>query len=117
MELEHVPYGVYARLDELGRIVTINSDVFLQSLDGWVKIDEGYGDAFHHAQGNYLPKGLMNENGVCRYKLVDGEPVERSIEEMDADLVEPENKLSNNDRLTALEEQILMILSGVTSDE
>lgn len=117
MAFEQTHHGVYVRIDELGRIIAINSDAFLLSLDGWVKIDEGYGDAFHHAQGNYLPKGLMNESGVCRYELVDGEPVERSIEEMDADLVEPENKPSNNDRLTALEEQILMILSGVTSDE
>ena len=28
------PYGVYIRTDESGRIIEINSDAFLSSLDG-----------------------------------------------------------------------------------
>ena len=38
-------------------------------------------------------------------------------EEMDADWIEPETKPSDAERITALEEQIDMLLSGVTADE
>lgn len=34
------------------------------------------------AQGNYLPKPLMDEHDRYRYKLVDGEVVERTPEEL-----------------------------------
>ena len=32
----------------------------------------------------------MDDRGIYRYKLVDGKPVERTTEEMDADYVPPE---------------------------
>ena len=32
---------------------------------------------------------IMDERGICYYKLEDGKPVERTQEEMDADYVEP----------------------------
>lgn len=90
MEFENKPYGVYIRTDEANRITAINSSAFLPDADGWTKIDEGYGDRCHHAQGNYLPKPLTDERGIYRYKLADGVPVERTHEEMDADYVPPE---------------------------
>lgn len=80
------PYGVYVQTDQTGRITGINSSEFLPSLTGWEKIDEGYGDRYHHAQGNYLPGPLMDEQGLCRYKLVEGAPVERTPDELAADL-------------------------------
>lgn len=83
-------YLVYIRVDDAGRVVDINSSAFLQSPAGWVEIDRGHGDRFHHAQGNYLPGPLMDERGVCRYKQAHGAVVERTPEEMDADWVEPE---------------------------
>lgn len=82
------PYKVYALTDDAGRIVAINSSAFLQDTEGWTLIDEGYGDRFHHAQGNYLPGGLVDERGLYLYKLVDGKPVERTQEEVDADWVD-----------------------------
>lgn len=82
------PYGVYTQSDTAGRIIGINSDAFLSTLSGWTKIDEGFGDRYHHAQGNYLPLPLMDERGIYRYKIVDGAPVERTKEEMDADFAE-----------------------------
>ena len=96
-------YSVYVKTDENNRITAINSDAFLSSLDGWVKIDEGNGDKFHHAQGNYFDKPLRDERGICRYKLVDGKPVERTQEEMDADYVPPEVKPTTEQRVDALE--------------
>ena len=100
--MEH-PYGVYVREDTAGRIYAINSDAFIFNTQGWVKIDEGYGDRYHHAQGNYLPGPLMDERGVYRYKLVDGKPIERTAEEMDGDYTPPEQRPTTEQRVDALE--------------
>lgn len=83
------PHGVYVKTDEADRIIAINSDAFLHDTDGWTKIDEGYGDRYHHAQGNYLEKPIIDDRGIYRYKLIEGEVVERTEDEMDADWVEP----------------------------
>ena len=106
MELEQAPYGVYVRVDETGRIVAINSDAFLPSTEGWVRIDEGYGDKYHHAQGNYLPAPLTDERGIRRYKLAGGKVVARTAEEMDADVPEPATEPTARERITALEEEL-----------
>ena len=83
--MEMNPYAVLLRTDEQNRITEINSNAFVADANGWTKIDEGWGDKYHHAQGNYLPKPLMDERGVYRYKLENGQTVERTQEEMDAD--------------------------------
>lgn len=83
-------YKVYVKTDENNRIIAINSDAFMTSIEGWVYIDEGYGDKYHHAQGNYLPKPLYDKRGLCNYKFEDSEIVERAPEEIDADYKEPE---------------------------
>lgn len=85
MDYEQAPYGVYVKTDEAGRIVAIHSDAFLPSLEGWVKIDQGYGDRYHHAQRNYLMGPLMNERGVYCYKLADGRVKPRTRKEMASD--------------------------------
>ena len=103
--MEFTGYDVYVKPDEAGRITAINSSAFLSDTDGWVKIDHGVSDKFHHAQGNYFPKPIMDERGIYRYKLVDGKPVERTQEEMDADYVEPEPKPSTDERVAQLEAQ------------
>lgn len=83
-------YKVYVKVDELNRITEINSSEFINDLTNWILIDEGIGDKYHHAQGNYFPLTLVDERGIYRYKLIDNVPVERSQEEIDADYVEPE---------------------------
>ena len=75
-EILEQPIGVYVRLDENNNIVEINSDVFITDKTGWVEIDSGFGDKYHHAQGNYLPKPIIDEYGRYNYKLVNGEVVE-----------------------------------------
>lgn len=115
-------YNVYVKTDSAGCIIDVNSDAFLASFDGWIKIDSGYGDKYHHAQGNYLPLPIMDECGVYRYKLIDGKPVERTQAEMKADRpgeVSPAPTLES--RVETLEESnaelaeaVDMILSGVT---
>lgn len=101
MEYEMQPYLVYVKTDDANRITAVNSSAFLTNTDGWTEIDSGYGDKYHHAQGNYFEKPIMDERGIYRYRLVDGKPVERTQKEMDADYVEPEIVPIQLDRIEA----------------
>lgn len=86
-------YKVYIKKDAAGRVMDINSDAFLYDTTGWVQIDEGTGDRYHHAQGNYFPGPLYDDRGIPRYAYVpDGAPKwrERTTEEMEADYVPPQ---------------------------
>ena len=80
---------VYIKTDEKNRVTAINSEIFISDTTGWVGIDRGGGDKFAHAQGNYMPKPLTDENGVYRYKYENGVISERSADEMAADMPEP----------------------------
>ena len=94
---------VYAKADEDGRVIAINSDAFLTDTSWWIEIDHGTGDKYHHAQGNYLTGPLMDWRGVYRYKLVDGAVVERTQAEMDSDYTPPEQRPTTEQRVDALE--------------
>ena len=109
-------YHVYVQVDEKGRITAVNSSAFVP--DDWgEEIDQGYGDQYHHAQGNYFPQPIYTEDGIPRYKLEDGQASERTEEEIEADraaLPEPEptetEKLRR--RVAELENQILTMRLG-----
>lgn len=103
-------YKVYTRVDSTGRIVGINSSAFIDDLAGWAQIDEGAGDRYHHAQGNYLPLPLLTAQGICRYKLVNGKPVERSASEINADLPHVTVQPSETERIAALEAAMLALM-------
>ncbi len=109
-------YSVYVRTDDAGRVTAINSDAFLLDTDGWTKIDEGYGDKYHHAQGNYLPGPLMDERGVYRYKLVDGQAFERTQAEMDADYTPPAPVLTAEERMDEIEAAMMELAAMMTND-
>lgn len=83
-------YKVYVKTDTEGRITAINSDAFIpeDDLPNWTLLEENVqGDRGHHAQGNYFTdKPLYNEHGIPNYKLVNGEAVERTAEEIQADI-------------------------------
>ena len=107
---------VYIKTDSKNRITGINSELFIDDVSGWAEIDSGDGDKFAHAQGNYLPLPLTDENGVYRYKYENGIISERSAEEMAADMPAPEYSVSTEQRLTAMEnavEEIINILMEV----
>ena len=118
---EFTGYDVYVKPDESGRITAINSSAFLADTDGWVKIDHGEGDAFHHAQGNYFPLSIMDERGIYRYKLEDGKSAERTPEEMDADYIKPVVEQSNEELLLEMaadhEYRLCLIELGVTKND
>lgn len=114
------PYIVYAKTDEDNRITDINSSAFLASSDGWTEIDSGYGDKYHHAQGNYFPQPIIDERGIYRYKLVDGKHVERTREEMDADYTPTEIKPTTEERVEALEtttDDIILMMAELIGGE
>lgn len=114
MEMEYEnPSIVFVKLDEANRITAVNSSDFLTNTDGWTEIDRGFGDKFHHAQGNYLPGPLYDDRGICRYKLVDGEVRERTQEEMDADYVPPEVKPTDAERILQLESEKKLLTAQV----
>ena len=111
--MEMRPYIVYVKVDESNRVTSINSSAFLADVTGWTEIDSGYGDKYHHAQGNYFDKPLRDERGICRYKLVNGRPVERTQEEMDADYVPPEVKPTDAERISQLESEKKLLTAQV----
>lgn len=78
------PYAVYVQIDTQGRITAVNSSAFV-SADWGTEIDQGYGDKYHHAQGNYFPQPIYTEDGIPRYKLEGGQAVERTEEEIEQD--------------------------------
>ena len=94
-------YKVLVRVDDAGRVTAIHSSAFVQDTDGWLEIDSGYGDRYHHAQNNYLTGPLRELRGICRYKLVDGKVAERTQEEMDGDYVPPVPAVSETDEALA----------------
>lgn len=119
-------YIVYVKLDDQNRITAVNSSAFLGDTDGWAEIDSGYGDKYHHAQGNYFDKPIMDDRGIWRYRAVPNGDApdritivefvmggvtyiiyERTVEEMDADYAAlPPPPPSDKERIAALEAQL-----------
>ena len=84
MEFEN-PYIVYVKPNSDSYITAVNSSAFLTDTAGWVEIDSGNGDKYHHAQGNYFEKPIMTIGGAYQYKLVNGNVVaECTAEEIKA---------------------------------
>ena len=103
MEYEN-HYIVYVKPnDSNGYITAVNSSAFLPDTTGWVEIDSGYGDKYHHAQGNYFPQPIITMGGAYRYKLVDGQPVECTAEEIAAqeEALKPVDEPTQEDRIEA----------------
>ena len=104
---------VFIKTDSKNRVTAVNSEIFISDFSEWVEIDNGGGDRFAHAQGNYLPKSLTGENGVYRYKFENGEISERSADEMAADMLEPAPVPPTNEELAAaIAELAEVICSG-----
>jgi hypothetical protein len=100
-------YSVLAKINGSRRIYAVDSAGFISDMSGWVKIDEGSGDRFYLAQGNYFPKPIMDDRGVCRYALDENDhPYELTQEQMDADYVEPETQPTPEERIAQLEEEL-----------
>lgn len=107
---------VYIRTDESNRVVDINSGAFLTDLTGWVEVDEGTGDRYNHAQGNYLPLSLVTEGGAYRYAYTENGVVERSADDIAAEetAAAESQQPTTEERVAQLEQALELLLSGVT---
>ena len=87
---ETILSSVYIQTDELGRIIRCEGGYTTpEDLIGWIKIDEGTGDRYNLCQSHYFEDGLYTEDGIPRYKIVDGAPVLRTEEEIQSDRPDP----------------------------
>ena len=70
--------GVYVELNKKNQITKVFSDLFEQPAPTSIKIDEGFGDKFAHAQSQYFAKPIADENGIYNYIYENG-----TVEEAD----------------------------------
>ena len=105
-------YIVYIKITENNLITEINSSAFVSNVSGWIEIDRGNGDRYRLAQANYLPMPLLDDNGIYRYKYINGEISERSADEMAADLPVPEPAPPSNAELAAAIAELAEVMLG-----
>ena len=106
MRIENSPHAVYVKINDTGYITAVDSSDFLMNLANWIKVDEGYGDKYHHAQGNYFPKSIHTENGAFRYKMAGG-----VLEECTAEEIALQGKRNETPAVLKLEDRISMLES------
>ena len=111
MDFMQQNYIVYVWIDDQSRIIGVNSSAFIGDTSKWIKIDEGLGDKYHHAQNYYFEKPIYTADGVPRYKLVDGKAVERTEEEINADKPKPPKPQPTVEQL---QEQLLQTQLALT---
>lgn len=122
MEFAINPYIVYIKTGDANRITAVNSSAFLPDTTGWTQIDEGYGDKYHHAQDNYFPQPIITDGGAYRYKLVDGQPVECTAEEIAAqeEALKPVPTPSLENRVEVLEsttDDMILLMADLIGGE
>ncbi len=85
-EIEEPKSRVFILIDDNNRVTRIEGEYTLPTdLTDFIQIDEGEGDKYNLAQTHYLDKPLMTEDGIYQYKYQNGEVVERTAEEIEAD--------------------------------
>ena len=104
--------SVFIKTDDKNRVTAVNSEIFISDTTGWTEIDRGEGDRYVHAQGNYFPKPLTDQNGMYRYKYADGIVSERTAEEMAADICEPLPAPPTNAELAAAIAELAEVICG-----
>ena len=108
-------YIVFVKIDDAGYIIAVNSSAFLRETVGWIEIDRGYSEKYHHAQGNYFNQSIVTEFGAWRYKLIGGAVAECTPDEIAAqEALLPVPGLSDAERIAELEAALDLLLSGVT---
>lgn len=72
-EVLEEPIKVYIKVNVNNEIIEVGSSVFIKDFTGWIKIDEGFGDKYAHAQSQYFDKPLINEDGTYNYSYMNGQ--------------------------------------------
>lgn len=65
--------SVYIKVNDKNEIMAVCSDIFITDVSNWIKIDEGEGDKYAHAQGNYFENPLIDDDGNYTYRYENGE--------------------------------------------
>jgi hypothetical protein len=100
-------YIVYVLIDENSNIIAVNSSAFLTDIASFIQIDSGTTDKYHHAQNNYFEKPIMTDSGIWRYKLINGEVVEKTAEMIELEESElPLPPMSQDDKILQLQQGI-----------
>ena len=125
-------YIVFAKVNEKGCVFALQSSAHLKNLAGWTAVAEGSGERYEKPQTGFTALPLTDEDGVHRYKLANGELTERTAKEMEVDRSKREEpptasgpadekmleRIAELERLLeAQDQQIAMLLEGVTDDE
>ena len=102
---------VYIKTDDRRNVTGVNSGIFLKDAGGWIKIDEGEGDRYAHAQGNYFAKPIADAYGIYTYKYENGEVREKTEEEKEKERENlPKPQPGEGERLAALESAVMELL-------
>lgn len=121
MELETPKSRVYILLDEKERIVKIEGEYSLPSdLTDWVLVEEGAScDRLNLAQSHYLDGGIRTDDGILRWKLVNGTCVLRSDEEIAKDVANlPKSEPSQLEqtRAEAVQYKVALKILGIETE-
>ena len=107
---------VYIKIDESNSIIDVNSNIFINDLTNWIKIDSGKGNKYAHAQNYYFNKPLIDEESLHNYKYIAETMTARETTE-DEKAVEKycleENKVHNvstEERITAVENALMELI-------
>ena len=92
---------VYVKFNEDNCITEINSSIFLDNVEDYICIDEGNGDKYAHAQGNYLEKPLIDFQGRYNYKILEDQLVELIEEEKEKLFPPPTPQITEQEKLNS----------------
>ena len=72
-EIKEKPIKVYVKVNLNNEIIEVSSSIFIKDLNGWIEIDNGYGDKYAHAQSQYFNEAIINEYGSYNYRYYSGQ--------------------------------------------
>lgn len=109
MEFENNISKVYIKVDSQNRIIQCDGGYTEANVigDGWIKIDEGYGDKYNLCQTHYFENGLYTDDGFYRYKYINNEIVERTADELATDKIALEAIVPEPTQLDRIEAQVM----------
>ena len=115
------PSIVYIKSNSEKFITAVNSSDYLDDITGWIEIDSGFGIRYSDAYGNYFEKPILTERNVWQYKLVDGQPVECTAEEIAAqEALKPVPTPSLENRVEVLEsttDDMILLMADLIGGE
>lgn len=79
---------VYIKLNNQNYIIGCDGGYTIDNIenfDEWTLIDEGEGSKYNLCQSNYFDGGLYTDDGIPRWKYINGECVLRSDDELATD--------------------------------